>query len=149
LLWPTPALNADPLKTSDGKLFALKPPVVPVPAIANDGSRDARPPAPPMRIDLLLNVYDLSSINAMDFTVEVDIEMIVFWFDHRLIGKVQHEIDWDKMWHPQPFISNGKELNTRPADCVLQCGKKGRCKLTQRIWGLVMSPLCGFLQSIS
>jgi hypothetical protein len=135
------ALNTDPLEEADGMFFGAKPPVVPVLVLAQDGT-----PAPPMRIDLMLNVYDLSGINAKDFTIEVDIEMIVFWYDHRLIGKAQHEIDWGQMWHPQPFISNGKELSTRPADCVLQCGKKGvdkgRCKLTQRIWGLVGFALC-------
>jgi hypothetical protein len=47
-----------------------------------------------------MNVADISEIDPLTFTCEVDMEMILYWKDPRLIGKEQSCVDWGNHWNP-------------------------------------------------
>jgi len=108
-----------------------KPPIVPCPL------SDERPSQPPMTIDLMLNIFDVSEFNAEEFTAKINIEMVYFWIDPRLVGQTQENIDWSETWCPRPSICNCGELDAEEPDCVIQNSKTGLCKATCTLRGYI------------
>jgi len=108
-----------------------KPPIVPCPL------NDERPAEDPMTIDLMLNIFDVSEFNAEEFTAKINIEMVYYWIDRRLVGKTQEHTDWSKTWFPRPLISNCNELSVQEPDCVIQNSSTGLCKAVCSLRGTV------------
>jgi len=108
-----------------------KPPIVPCPL------DDDRPAEPPMIIDLMLNILDVSEFNAEEFTAKINIEMVYFWVDPRLVGENQELIDWSETWCPKPSICNCGELDAEEPDCVIQDSSTGLCKATCTLRGYI------------
>ena len=57
------------------------PPTVPAPLSS------PHPSEPALVVTFEMNVADISEIDPLTFTCEVDLEMILFWTDPRLIGR--------------------------------------------------------------
>jgi len=108
-----------------------KPPIVPCPI------DDDRPAEPPMIIDLMLNILDISEFNAEEFTAKINIEMVYFWVDPRLVNKTQEHLNWSETWCPRPSICNCGELDAEEPDCVIQNSSTGLCKATCTLRGYI------------
>lgn len=108
-----------------------KPSIVPVPL------NDPRPEQSPFVVDLMWNILDVSEFNAEEFTAKINIEMVYFWEDPRLIGRTQEDLDWSETWCPRPWICNCGELEGEDPDCVIQDSSTGLCKATCTLRGFI------------
>jgi len=116
------------------------PPIVPVEMKLDDPRKEEDP----IIVEMMLNVMDVSEVNEAAFTATVDIEMVYFWTDTRLIGKKQEKINWEETWKPCPTVANSfdraQDAHEDP-DVVLQDSSTGFCKATRIFRGHVRNRL--------
>lgn len=101
------------------------------------------PPSPPgggpVHVEFACTLLDVSEVNGTDGTCFIDMMVVLWWADHRLIGMDTDSIDFKDHWRPKPVIVNakGKVSMHDDAHCKVRDSSRGFCRATYFVRGTI------------